>query len=72
MCTVHQKEPEFDLLKTTLADLQEAGGKVTDMAGKPMRLKAGPIVASCGGQLHDRVLSLLREAECTGEEVDLR
>lgn len=53
-------------------DVQEAGGRVTDMAGKPMRLRAGPILASCGGQLHERVLSLLREAECTGEESDLR
>ncbi|GAQ78513.1 inositol monophosphatase [Klebsormidium nitens] len=52
--------------------VEEAGGRVTDMAGKPMRLRAGPILASCGGQLHERVLSLLREAECTGEESDLR
>ncbi|BBM98390.1 hypothetical protein Mp_1g13130 [Marchantia polymorpha subsp. ruderalis] len=39
--------------------IEEAGGRVTDLEGKPQTLLGGPILASNGGIIHDRMVELL-------------
>ena len=44
--------------------VREAGGRVTDLAGRDARLTGGPIVAS-NGMLHDWFLDLLNDPDDT-------
>ncbi|KAG6547380.1 hypothetical protein Mapa_010828 [Marchantia paleacea] len=40
--------------------IEEAGGRVTDLEGKAQTLLGGPILASNGGIIHDRMVELLK------------
>jgi len=42
--------------------VEEAGGRVTDYAGRPIRMVTGQIVAS-NGPLHGAILDTIRTAE---------